>query len=701
MLGIAGKIAQCRSRLRPFLCVVRFNSGYPRLADRAHRQLYNSLQTETKRYRNGNSVKLKPSLPHFFVWLQKAINKEPVALGKAHIPVPFSREAVVEVGLFHLLIGLQGHKIEGWDWNSLMEHLESLSTKMQASNRFADAETSSLADVKRALLLEISERKPNKEQESIIDMSVRVVGSAEPEIYSNPSSTIVTWLQILFASSVTDAERSLRNSEHTPPCIISDFLLRTPMSRMELHSQLKLWESSIGSIGHQYHRKQSHIINIITHLCYYCVHYDPSYIYDLMKHSLRYFTSGASGITYKLFNPQQTNKLLWTLSSFLMQMSVPSSQTSMSIIRAQELLVKHITHQELSQLGFMAIVTSLRLVDVKKAQKLLDHAKAQFPEPIAETHIASIYLSVTTEQLLHNFNLGVSHFESSATLWLAFITKLNEFGLLSEQRSHKILKQLVNRLDRLIISKQIIIMLLQPIKTTSGIEQFIEQLQSARMFNNYRGIIHNRYLHILYQNSDGKSLRKPYLDGICTSSSNLECARLLYSFMKRKTVGNVGVMLAGESTYQAENLYELYQEELGMKSPDENCLVALIKAATKKYLDERRLWWNNFHASQIAVYEFKMNVSETHDDTKIMPSNKTWQLYVTLLRDCDYTAELSEILRWWEQLHFVPERDTLLMLLKALPLPFAQRHIKHWRSVPDSSSSLKDWPWPSEEELTV
>lgn len=171
--------------------------------------------------------------------------------------------------------------------------------------------------------------------------------------------------------------------------------------------------------------------------------------------------------------------------------------------------------------------------------------------------------------------------------------------------------------------------------------------------------------------------------------------------MKRKTVGNVGVMLAGESTYQAENLYELYQEELGMKSPDENCLVALIKAATKKYLDERRLWWNNFHASQIAVYEFKMNVSETHDDTKIMPSNKTWQLYVTLLRDCDYTAELSEILRWWEQLHFVPERDTLLMLLKALPLPFAQRHIKHWRSVPDSSSSLKDWPWPSEEELTV
>lgn len=641
---------------------------------------------------------MKPALPHFFVWLQKLQNKEPVTLGAAHVPAPFSRDAVLETGLFHLLIGLKGLKDSEWDWNKQMEHLNAIEKKIASSPKFQLSSDGTVLDVKHALSKEYNTDKMSERQTTVIAKATKILTSAEPKIADDPLLTLISWLRCLFASSVTEAYLHIRQLDQISPCIVSDLLLRTPMSRKELHHQLTLWDNTMAAVGRHYHHKPSHLMTIISNLSYYCVHYDHSCLLRFLQKSLGYFSSKRSGFQYRLLEPRQVNKLLWTLTTILIQTLPSSEQTAMSVIRSQELLVKHLGHLQLSQLGYMAIVISLLQVDKEKAQKLYDHAKNLFPEPSVEVHVANIYLSKTTEQILHNFNVSMSQYDTSATLWLAFLSKLQELGLLTEQRSSKLLAHLLERADKLIISKQILLLLLQPVKTVHEMEQFIAKLQQANMLKLYWSIIHNKYLQLLYQNSDGLSLRTPYLDTICKSSSNLECARELYKSIERKTVTNVGVMLAGESVYQAENLYGLYQKELGTRLPDENCLIALIKAASQKR-QEKRIWWNNLHASQIAVYEFKLNVSLTYDDTKVMPSDWAWQLYIGLLKDCDYTSELSEILRWWEQLHFVPARETLLALLKALPVPFAQRHIRHWRSVPDSASSLKEWPWPAEEDL--
>lgn len=689
-----------RCRLRLFgLRGTRFSSSYLRLADRAHRHLYNSMQTEMKRYRNGKPVKLKPYLPHFFVWLQKVENAELVVLGNAHLPNPFTREAVVEVGLFHLLVGLKGSSAKSWDWESQKKYLDALQNHVKKNLDFESLDDPLLSHTVDTLLRDYQVDGMPEVQKSLVTQAVSIIGSAAPEIHQDSHLTIIPWLKCLFASSVSESYRHIEQANSIPPSIYSDILLRTPISRKELHLQLSVWRTFTTEIGRYYDLRTSHLTTIMSNLSYYSVHHDHTCLYDLTKHNLQHFTATNPNRKYALFKPSQVNKLLWTLTSILMHTFLPSSQTSMSVIRSQELLVKHITHAKLSQLGFMAVVISLRLVSEEKAQKLLKHAKHQYPDPSVEVYLANIYLSTTPEELLHNFNVAMSRYETSAALWLAFITKINEFSLLTEHRSLKILDQLLERSKRLIISKQIILLLLQPVKTVHAIEEFIGKLQKANMLLQYLGIVHSKYLQILYQNSEGKSLRKPYLNQFSRSSSNIECARLLYANIERKTVSNIGVMLAGESSHQAENLYDLYKHELNTTSPDENCLVALLRAASKKYSDDHRLWWNNHHASQIAVYEFKINVSDAFDDSKIMPSNKTWQLYIGLLKDCDYTAELSEIMRWWEQLHFVPEKDTLMKLLRALPAPFAQRHVRHWRSVPDSASSLHDWPWPTEEEL--
>lgn len=699
MAWTAASILRIRCRLRPSFAGIRFASSYLRLADRAHRQLYNSLQTEMKRYRNGKALKVKPSLPQFFVWLQKYGNNETVTLGEAHIPAPFSKESVLEVGLFHLLIGLKGLPDLDWQWETQIEHLDLIQKRMGSNKKFASVLDSSLADAKHILLQESNILHVSGSQLAVIEKSLAIVCAACPQVYKDTSLTLITWLRSLFASSVTDAERHLREATYIPPCIYSDILLRTSMSRKELHDQLSLWHDSIALIGRHYNKKSSHITTIMTNLSYYCVHYDHSCLYDFTKHNLKYFTSKNSGFNFKLFDPAQINKLLWTLSVILIHTQQPSNQTAMAVIRSQELLVKYLTHGKLSQVGFMAVIIALRYVSDEKAQKLFKYAKSQFPDVSVEAYMAEVYLSNSPEQLLHSFNVAMSDYESSATLWLAFVTKLTELGLLSEQRSLKVLDQLLPRSKDLIISKQIILTLLHPIRTIQAMEEFISKLESANMFQPFKGIVHNRYLQILYQNSDTIPASRPYLETVCNSQSAVECARQLYSCIDRKTVNNIGVMLAGESTQRAEDLYNLYQQELGTTPPDENCLVALLRAASWNSTEEHRLRWNNLHATQVAVYEFKLNVSEAFNDSKIMPSNKTWQLYITLLKDCDYTSELSEILRWWEQLHFVPSRDTLLTLLQALPLPFAQRHIKHWKSVPDSASSLQDWPWPNEEEL--
>ena len=376
-------------------------------------------------------------------------------------------------------------------------------------------------------------------------------------------------------------------------------------------------------------------------------------------------------------------------------------------------------------------------------------------------HFTRIFLSITPEELLHNFNNGASDYFQSATLWLGFIRKLNEFGLLDEKRSKKILLELVNNKERILITKDIILILLQPIKTLDDIDEFISILQkksSSKEKDSLLAMAHSssilpKYLTILYRNvhlgnRPHPEVKYPWdkykkLHPITTIkdqespqnfrnfSSILSYARYLYDTgFKKKTSKIVGIMLNGETNVQPENLYELYKLELFDKNnfnPDESCLAALIKAAMKQVDGNDKascIMWGDMYAPQVAIHEFKQHVmtkafdkdlGKADNDPGIYPQDDLWQRYIHLLAKYDYISELSTIIQWWESLNFRPNYLTLLMLLGSLPTEYGSRYIKHVEKVREDSAkstyahlgedpkskaqNYLDWSWPSLEEL--
>lgn len=163
------------------------------------------------------------------------------------------------------------------------------------------------------------------------------------------------------------------------------------------------------------------------------------------------------------------------------------------------------------------------------------------------------------------------------------------------------------------------------------------------------------------------------------------------------------MMLNGEVAHRPEEIFSLYCEHLEGKIPDQQCLAALLRACLERK-HGHVISWGALYAPQVAVHEFKKYVAQKVPLTRpsedgLVPSNQLWKLYIRVLVEASYLAELAEIIRWWEQVQFRPPKSTLLLLLRALPREFAERHIKHAASVPADAHFLLLWPWPTVDEL--
>lgn len=683
----------------------RFSSTAPvfsnpvnlRLADKAHRHLYRTLETEAKKYRKNSPVVLRPSIRHFLVWLHLNRNQklDQVVLGNPAFPSPIKEHQIRECAVFHVLVALHC-TLEQW-LQSQNTHLDKLVEKLSQLKQLRKLKVET-QDVQPQAMWIIDQLGLNasETQKSAITKALRCFYLPSKSAPLTTNHDLLAWLRLLQAPTVSEACEHLSNLVEIPAFVTSDILFRTPMSKEELYLQLDIWETFIEPIAKAYHDKTTHTSAMVNNIAYYCVQYDATKLPSFVSATIDFFTSTSTGYTYKLVDVAFANSLLWKLAYYYVQCSSHSKSNGMCLVRAQEPLVKFATHLRLSQEGYMGIVVALSHVSEEKAEKLMEMSKIHFHEHSSHYHMANIYISQTPEQLIHSFNEAIAQYPNSAALWLAFVKKLQAFELLTEARAHKLLKELVGRKNDLIISKDIVLTLLQLVESVNGIETFLNVLDSAGLMHSYGNVVRNKYMALLYRFNKDRNVSKPYLDKFVQSTSNIECARHLYKSTKRKTTANVGTMLNGEVAYQPETIYDLYQSELQGRTPDESCLLALLRAAR---LRPRTLMWGPMYATQVAVHEFKKNVRQLPESDGFLPSNKLWKEYIRLLESAEYLAELAELIQWWEKVQFVPNRSTLLLLLQALPAEYAERHITHALSVPRDSNFVSCWPWPQVEEF--
>lgn len=703
MLRLA--ISRIRLRLNSSPCCfystpVALASVRLRLADKEHRSHFRSLESGSRKFKKGklaSEMSLRPCIPDFLVWyhLKHEGKLQRAKLGNPVVPSPFKLPAVVEIAMFHLLTGMySGDSSSEW-LSKLNHHLDELLRRIEKNKKFKQKNNLDIYSLSRHLDVEIEE---NSQQCEVLSKALECV-SYWP---SASESDVVAWIKSLTSASVTSSCHELTNLTNIPAFVTSDVLLRTPMSRDELYLQVDIWNTFMHSIGLAYQEKTSRTSSIIHNLSYYCVQFDPSSLPELISLTVHYFTSSKSGLTHRLVDANFTNHLIFSLAYYFIRGSNKEGPASMSIIKAQEHLVQLIGHTNLSQEGYVGVVLAISQVSEEKAQKLFTISQTHYHEHTTFFHIGRIHLSLTPEQLLHNFNAAVAQYPGSATMWLVFIRRLASLGLLSESRAQKLLVELTTRKDLIIISKDIVITLLQPIESINGIEQFISVLEKAGLWPMFKSVVTSKYLTLLYRFGEEKNVRKPYLDKLWFSTTNIDCARYLFQSIDRKTATTIGIMLNGEVCHQPQEVYNMYIAELQGKLADEHCLMALLRAC-KKSPDGNLMTWGHLYAPQVAVHEFKKNVAKkvpsvVASDGGVIPSNKLWKQYIHVLASSEYMAELAEVIRWWEQLQFIPSKSTLMLLLKALPREFARRHIKHAHAVSQNTSPVVEWPWPTLEE---
>lgn len=677
-----------------------------RLADKEHRSHFRSLESEARKFKHGHSkgeISLRPSIRDFLVWLHITKNAYVLTnsygnqgdvqlqakLGNPVIPSPLKISSVLEIAMFHFLTGMYAED-DAW-FAKLNQHLGALKARIDTQKKFRKSHDHELRAIAEPLSIEFDH---GTAKESALSLAISCLSYDS----AANSSNIIAWVRSLTSASITQACQELATLSNIPAFVTSDILLRTPMSNDELFLQIDLWTTFMGSIGQAYHGKTSHTSSIIHNLAYYTIQFEPQALPDLILLTLQYFASTKSGYNHKLLDNVFVNHLVYSLAYYYIRSSNRMTPAAMTVIRSQELLVQHISHSNLSQEGFIGIVLAIREVSDEKAAKLFEICQSHFHDTSTFFHMGKIYLSTTPEQLLHSFNSAIAQFPTSATLWLVFVKRLDSLELLTESRAQKLLAEIVSRKDQLILSKDIVLTLLRPIETINGIEKFIKTLEDSSLLHMFRNGVITKYLQLLYRFSGDKNIRKPYLDRYIHNNTNIDCARYLYGNIDRKTTSTIGVMLNGEVGQQPQEIYNMYIEELQGRMADENCLVALLRACEMRP-EGVVMTWGQLYAPQVAVHEFKRHVAKKMSTSHggIIPSNKLWKLYIQVVHSSGYLAELAEVMRWWEQLLFVPTRSTLMALLNALPREFAERHIKHARSVP-TKESTQGWPWPTMEE---
>ncbi|RLV88036.1 hypothetical protein JA9_002226 [Meyerozyma sp. JA9] len=685
-----------------------------RTIDKQHRLMYRTLEREKTRYKK-TKIALNPRMRDLLVYLHKYKDGN---VHHVHLKGP-SRQAnhaeLLEAVVFHIIIAL--HCIN----NSIPVDQSYTAALEEIKGRKAGSRLSS-EDINSNIRIlvetfthknEGAHSQMHESQMSHLRLSLQIFSILSDYKFSD----LVSWIGSVSAPSVLDSCKSLATLTAIPPFVTSDILLRTPMSPADLQLQMDVWYQFMADITTGYHRRYSHLKDIIDNLLFYCVVHDTSLLPELLHRTLGHLTGKNKAFHFPFVNSEYLNRLMWTLAFDFTRIS-NQNQLVKSVVSAQEIIVKNMAavgNVRLNLEGHMGVVLAVNSISQSKARRFFTIAEQKFLDgSVLSSREASCYnftktyLSETPESLLDTFNSCAVDSFHSASLWFAFVTKLRQFDLMTATRSKKILEELVKHSDRLLITKDILSVLLYPLQSLKSMHEFMQILGSGqaghKLVAAHVSVLTPKYLAVLYSNPETDVVPDRLWD-LAGEVKALQLARHIYARAK-KTPKLVGIMLNGEAALHPQRIYDLYKSELTDRGlfPDEQCLHALIVAASSS--SESVPMWGNLYAPQVAIREYNIftAASDKRSSRYLRVSDRLWQRYIAMLVQFDYNSELATILQRWVEIEFHPSPETLMALLRALPVDFASRCIGHFEklrreSIGDQVKGPSSWSWPSVEEM--
>jgi len=726
-----------------------------RSTDRTHRQLVNSLSSYKQKPKNERVV-IEPTIRHLLVKFQKEFHDKRTII-EIHntFPTPFKTTKLLEPVIFHIIISLH-HIINSRRLGNLSsqelsqtDYLTKFLHKLKPGHLIGKIRTQigfdcDVKDLATSILSKLNAENSRASTETL-ELGLicfLVLNQTKFRNQYSVETDLIPWIRAILSKDVTSSCELLMGLTNIPACILSDIILRSPVSKVEYHLQLEMWNQFIKPISETYIEKVSHLKACINNLIYYGVRFDTDALKELITDTFNFLMDPRSGIKIEALETSYINEILWNLA--LMTVFQPVTITKIqntNIINSQEILVGFLSKQKdnttkafekLSLKAYMGIAIAIRPTSQQKSEQLMNMAEKRFfsgrisveNKDMVAYNIAKTYLANSPEALVHTFNSAAKSYSHSSVLWLAFVQRLKQFGLLNENRSIKVLKELLKIRNEVMITKDIMNVLIWPHKGLKSLDRFIQTIAGTdeKLLASHSETILPKYITMLYINHNSKTLSENYYlwDRNLDKISKLDLwtykgfptvakyAKYLYDTQFRKKSANIiGIMLQGEAIADPTNVYDLYKSELSRNNvpPNRECLVGLLRASFKTNDDNACIVWGDLYAPQVAVHEFKKHVvGAFNEDGFIYATDSLWQIYIQMLAKYGYVSELAEIIQWWEHIKFTPHYETLLHLMAALPSEYGQRYIEHFNKVKIDSDkfhpkSQQDWNWPTLEEL--
>ena len=484
---------------------------------------------------------------------------------------------------------------------------------------------------------------------------------------------LVSWLESIKSQTIVESYNSVKKP---PTFILFDIMLRNPQFREDFLLQMSIWRENMRKFALLRIGLISILKHVLDNLIYYSIMFEPDCLQIIIQESFKFFKSSRTGINVEL-GDQVINELIWNLALYS---SKYRDIDPTVIANAQELLISYLARIDyLSFKAYMGITIVIARVSHTKGEKLFHIAEKKFAQQakslkdLIAYNITRICLCNAPDHLLDIFSTANRKFKNSSKIWLFFIRRLNQFGMLDETRAKQIFKELVN--SKVKLTSDLVTEVVRNIDDLVVLRDLVTQVDSktSKLFI-------KKYIQ-LASTHEGSLPKFPWNEDIL-------------NVIPATSVERVGLILETYAKNNRSNVFPTYKKELMDKglSPNKSCLGALLKVAS---LDGKLIAWNGFTAPEIAVIEFQKHVKTNH--TGLIPNEWLWGLYIQLLIRYDYVSELSKIMKWWEDLRFEPSKDLLLTLLGSLPKEFAERHIKHH----EKAHLKRDWPWPSIDEYNI
>lgn len=531
------------------------------------------------------------------------------------------------------------------------------------------------------------------------------------------TNDLIPWIKSITASSIRESHSFLSKAKDPPAFILLDLMLRNPLFKEELILQCEVWKYNLKPFAMCSLQTPSILKKCIDNLMYHSLDFEPHLLDGIIQTSFEFFKSKRTGVNIELDNTF-INDLTWSLAVYA---SRQSNVTRLGVASAQESLVKYLStgtgspYQRINLRAYMGIIVMIADISPEKAHSLMAIVEKRFLDredlsmkDMVAYHVGKVCLATSPEELVEEFNTAFKEYSKSSSLWLFFIRKLESFGLLDMNRSVRILERIAQ--SEAILLKDIVNILLRPVEDMKVLEKMIHICRhKAEQPPNLIDVFFPKYVDLLYRyKQQGKRVKLLHFwdrdraaDEIPIENLEDYVSRLIKANCARSSISSIGMMLKCEYKVNPCNVFAVYKRELLDKqlSPNNNALKILILAALKQSND----LWGDLFAPQVAINQFLTHVKHSVNDNELglTPSNGLWRAYIRLLMNNSYISELSKILKWWEDIKFTPDKETLMMLLIALPEEFTNRHIQHQEKLRKESLLYEkmNWDWPTRQQL--